>query len=161
MVNDIRSFSQHIFSMFISVLITSVLLFVIIMINFASTSGPISDMAGVAFFYGCPFLCLFFFLPVTLGIAGVSEIGRVYLGDKFKWWITTPIMFLIFLLISYSILFLFGYKSSIFEQSPSTIHQLVFPLSIGISLFGFLYWAILLYSETVFVSGNANQEDNN
>ena len=160
MLNNNRLLSRHVFSMFVSVLTTSVLLFVVVMIKVSSNSGPISDMAGVAFFYGCPFLCLFFFLPTVLGVAGVSEIGRIYLGEKFNW-ITTPLMFLIFILISYSILFLFGYRSSILEQIPSTIHRLVFPPSIGISLFGLLYWVLLLYSKTIFVDGSANQKENN
>ena len=132
-----KAISRHVFTIIALIILSFTMPFLLMFITMGLNSGPISDMAGIGFF-----IMFIFVLVLILPISIVSELGRRVLENRIKWWVSTPIMFLIYTGLSF--LLLYSHSSIDFNE----LNLLDFYISIPIGVLGVIYWIVLLRSES-------------
>lgn len=139
-----NTITKHIFSIFTTIVLTTLFscasIYINLVIEYGSfPDGPIADMAGLGFgIFFCGFLFLLFLLLVVIGI--VSEFGKKVFQGKLNQWVSTPLMFVFF--TGTSLLILFLLETFVVHDKFSIFWWFTPGLAITIGVIGCVYWLI-------------------
>ena len=128
--------------MVVSIILSLIIVFILGIINTSPNQGYLADPGLVCF----PLICIMG-LQYLLILAFISELGRYAFEERFKWWVSTPIMFTVFTVLLWLNFYpeFFG-SSMMFDKSH--FHALYSCIPYG-AYMG-LYWIILLLSKSFF-----------
>jgi len=128
--------------MVVFIILSLIIVGILGIINASPNQGRIADPGLVCF----PLICLYglFYL---LFLAFISELGRYAFEERFKWWVSTPIMFIVYTMLIW-LNFYPEYLGSSMMFDKSHLHALFSSIPYG-AYMG-LYWIILLLSKLFF-----------